>query len=247
MHRPSLRHTGRLLALTLIVVTLTACGRPETEPVAEGVSETVAWQELTGGETLAAWRGFGQQEIPANWTYSEGVLAGEGGGPSLVTAEAYGDFELELEWKISDCGNSGIFYRTSEESDKPQHTAPEYQILDATCHPGANHGPAYISGANYALHPPADMARYEEILRPAGQWNEARIVVAGPRVEHWLNDVKIVEYELGSADWQARMDSSKFTQWPEYGRREVGHIALQDHGDPVWFRNVRIRPIDMHR
>src|SRR5690606_39644101 len=98
--------------------------------------------------------------------------------------------------------------------------------------------PLTSAGANYGLHPAP-----RGVVRPAGEWNEARIVADGARVEHWLNGVKIVEYELGSPDWAARVAASKFAEWPAYGQARRGHIGLQDHGDPVWFRNVKIRSI----
>lgn len=203
--------------------------------------QAVGWTLLFDGESLEAWRGFGREDVPAAWQARDGTLyfrpGGEGG--DLVTRESYGDFELALEWRISECGNSGIFYRGREESYRTVfETAPEMQVLDDACHPDARF-PSHRAGANYDLHTPP-----EGVVRPAGEWNETRIVARGPHVEHWLNGVNTATYEQGSPDWEARVAVSKFRDMPDYGRFMEGVIALQDHGDEVWFRNVRIRRLD---
>src|SRR5690606_12581985 len=133
-------HAGMLLALVVLAGSFSACKSKQSGSEAEPASGQEGWLDLTGGPVLEGWRGFGQQDIPANWTYADGVLAANGGGPSLITADQYGDFDLELEWKISKCGNSGIFYHVSEDYNRPQHTGPEYQLLDETCHPAAQRG-----------------------------------------------------------------------------------------------------------
>jgi hypothetical protein len=153
----------------------------------------------------------------------------------LITRAQYGDFELRLEWKVTPGGNSGVMFRVSEDSERSYHTGPEMQILDNAGHrDGGN--PLTSTGSNYALHAPV-----RDVTRPVGDWNEVRIVARGPHVEHWLNGVKVVEYELWSADWKAKVAASKFAQWPRYGLNETGHLALQDHDDEVWFRNVMVR------
>ena len=116
------------------------------------------------------------------------------------------------------------------------HTAPEIQVIDNAYKGGLQ--PAQMAGANYDLHAPA-----KDVAMSPGQWIAMRVVARGNRVEHWLNDVKIVEYEIGSADWERRVQASKFKQYPGYGRARRGHIGLQDHGDGVAYRNIRIRPL----
>lgn len=206
-------------------------------------SSASAWVSLFDGTDLDAWRGYAEEAVPAAWQITdEGTLhfdpeAGEGG--DLVTRETFGDFELELAWKISDCGNSGLFYRGALGNDAIWQTAPEMQILDDTCHPDARY-PSHRAGANYDLY----MAT-PGVVEPAGAWNEVRIVARGPHVEHWLNGERVVAYEQGSEAWAARVAASKFRTMPEYGTLLQGVIGLQDHGDPVWFRDIRVRRLDV--
>jgi len=192
-------------------------------------------QSLFDGKTTAGWRGFKQQSCPAGWQVVDGALTRVGEGGDLVSLEQYQDFELELEWQIAPGGNSGLMFHVTEDHDYPWETGPEFQILDNAGHQDG-HEPRTSAGANYAMHAPSS-----DVTRPAGQWNQARLVVKGPHVEHWLNGTKIVEYELWSADWQSRVEGSKWKERPDYGRRKSGHIALQDHGDRVAFRAIRIR------
>ena len=194
------------------------------------------WQSLFDGASAAAWRGFRSKELPAQgWKVEDGALACEGGGGDLVSREEFQDFELELDWKISPGGNSGIFFHVSEEREHVWETGPELQILDDERHPDGQN-PLTSAGANYALHAPP-----RELARPVGSWNHARLVVRGAHVEHWLNGAKLLEYELGDADWKARVAASKFAAMPGYGLAPSGHLALQDHGDRVWFRDIRVR------
>ncbi len=193
------------------------------------------WRLLSA--SLDGWRGYMSQDVPEGWTVESGVLAfapgGEGG--DLITTDQFGSFELALEWRIDSGGNSGIFYRVIEEGRYAFWTGPEMQILDNDRHPDGR-SPLTSAGANYALHAPP-----EDFTRPVGEWNEARIVVRGSDVEHWLNGERVVSYTLGSPEWQALVADSKFTEWPGYGKAAQGHLGLQDHGDPVWFRNIRVR------
>lgn len=207
----------------------------------EPASDT-GWVTLFDGSSLEHWRGFQQDDVPPAWRIEDGTLAfvpGEEEGGDLITREQYDDFELELEWRISEGGNSGIFYRVSEDPEYTQtyHTGPEFQVLDNEGHSdGVTE--EHQSGANYALNAPT-----RDVTRPVGEWNTVRIVADSARVEHWLNGEKIVEYEQWSEEWQQLVDDSKFVEMPGYGQYHRGHIALQDHGDPVWYRNIRIRPL----
>jgi hypothetical protein len=152
-----------------------------------------------------------------------------------MTVEQFANFELRLEWMVAPGGNSGIFYRVTEDSNQTYKTGPEMQVLDDARHADGQ-SRLTSAGACYGLYPaPAG------VVRPAGEWNQVRIVVNGPHVEHWLNGQKVVEYELGSPDWRERVSRSKFRDWPGFGEARRGHIALQDHGDRVAYRNIRIR------
>lgn len=199
--------------------------------------EQEAGWRLLSGDNLEAWRGYRRQDVPAGWSVADGIIAftpgGEGG--SIITRDRFADFELVFEWRVEAGGNSGVFYKVTEAERAPYWTGPEYQVLDNSGHPDGQQ-PETSAGANYGLHAPV-----EDVTRPVGDWNEARIVVRGPRVEHWMNGVKIVGYELWTDEWAVLVAETKFAEWPGYGMAAEGHIGLQDHGDPVWYRNVRIR------
>ena len=193
---------------------------------------------LFDGKTTKGWRGYKKDHFPAGWIVKDGCLVRATGGGDIISAEQFENFELKLEWRICAGGNSGIFYRVDEQVGPPWETGPEMQVLDNTeHHDGRNTNTS--AGANYALHAPI-----HDVTEPVGLFNQTRILVNGNHVEHWLNGVKIVEYELGGPDWQKRVADSKFKQWPQYGRIKKGHIVLQDHGDQVWYRNIKIRELD---
>ncbi|MGQ0539384.1 MAG: 3-keto-disaccharide hydrolase [Gemmatimonadaceae bacterium] len=193
------------------------------------------WTALFDSTSTAAWRGFQRGELPNGWQVVDGALTRVAAGGDIVTRGQYGDFELELEWKVSPKGNSGIFFRVTEADSATYRTGPEMQVLDDAGHPDGRNR-LTSAGSNYGLY-----AAPAGVVKPAGEWNQVRLVVRGPHVEHWLNGQKVVEYELWSADWEAKVAASKFAEWPGYGRARRGHIALQDHGDWVAFRNIRIR------
>ena len=198
--------------------------------------EEAGWRLLFDG-TLDSWRGYRREDAPGGWSAVGGSLAltpGADGG-TLITRERFADFELALEWKVAEGGNSGVFYRATEAERAPYWTGPELQVLDNAGHPDGR-APETSAGANYGLHAPV-----EDVTRPAGEWNEVRIVVRGARVEHWMNGVRIVRYELWTDEWRAAVAATKFAEWAGYGMAEEGHIGLQDHGDPVWYRNIKIR------
>jgi 3-keto-disaccharide hydrolase len=191
--------------------------------------------ELFDGTSLDHWRGYKTDRVPAGWKIVDRTLAKEAPVADIVSKDEFGDFDLQLDWKIGEAGNSGIFYRGTEEYDHIYWSAPEYQLLDDI--KGAdNKTRLTCAGAAYAVYPsPAGH------LKPVGDWNAARIVARGNHVEHWLNGVKLLEYELGSSDWEARVKASKFVDWPHYGRAKRGHLALQgDHAGTLAFRNIRI-------
>lgn len=209
-----------------------------TSLFAAGVSTALAgeWQTLFDGRDLSAWRVFGKPAgAPVTWAVENGTLAWRKDGGNLMTRESFADFELELEWKISPGGNSGIMFRVDPTSDKPPQTGPEIQVLDDAKHKDGKN-PLTSAGALYAMYAPS-----KPMARPVGEWNTLRLRVQGNRVQNWLNGEPVVDVEMGTAEWQARFAKSKFARFPNYGRIPSGPILLQDHGDAVWFRNIRIR------
>jgi hypothetical protein len=197
-----------------------------------------AWRSLFDGKSLDGWRAYKTQDTPRGWSVVDGTITKERGAQDLVTRDQFGDFELELEWKMGEAGNSGIFYRGTEEYDHIYWSAPEYQLLD-NLKASDNKTPLTRAGADYGLYPAPDGHDH-----PAGQWNKTRIVVKGNHVEHWLNDFKLLEYELGSAGWKAKVAASKFKDWPHYGTATKGYIGIQgDHPGLLSLRNIRIREL----
>jgi hypothetical protein len=197
-----------------------------------------AWRSLLPGEDLSAWRGWQSDGVPQGWHLKGGTLRKDGEVDDLVTKAEFGDFELELEWKIGTAGNSGIFYRGTREYDHIYWSGPEYQLLDDAQAPDGKN-PLTSAASAYALYGPPP-----GIVKPAGEWNKTRIVVAGAHVEHWLNGRKVVEYQLGSEDWKARVAASKFRKYSHYGLATQGYIGIQgDHPGLLAIRHVRIREL----
>jgi hypothetical protein len=196
------------------------------------------WRLLFDGRTTTGWRGYKRPDVPAEWRVVDGTLMKEKSTDDIMTSDQFGDFELALDWKLAPGGNAGIFYRGTEEYDHIYWSAPEYQLLDDARH-SDGHSRLTSAGAAYALYPsPAG------VLKPAGEWNSTRIVARGPHVEHWLNGTKLLEYELWSPDWEAKVKASKFGEWPNYGRAKRGYIGIQgDHTGELELRNIRIREL----
>lgn len=244
-HRASAR-TSLVLLLAASAAACTIVEKPEAEvttnapdsgAAAGQVSASGEWRSLFDGTTMTGWRGYRGTGAPAGWEAVNGELTRVGAGGDIVTTDQFEDFELELEWKVAPGGNSGIMYRVTETAENSYETGPEMQVLDDSGHADGR-SRLTSAGSAYGLYPAP-----EGVVKPAGEWNAVRIVVDGSRVEHWLNGRKVVEYELGSADWEAKVKASKFAEWPGYGRAPRGHIALQDHGDRVAYRNIRIREL----
>lgn len=229
MHLTSIAAVAGSLLLGAATVTLA------TRVDAQG-AQPGEWKSLFDGKSMDAWRGYQGAALPAGWHVMDGTMAKMGATGDIVTKEQFANFELELEWKIAEGGNSGILYRGSETEKYIWLTAPEYQLLDDARAPDARNR-LTSAGAAYAIYPSP-----EGIVKPAGEWNSTRIVVNGAHVEHWLNGKKLLEYELWSPDWEARVRASKFATAKGYGRQKSGHIAIQgDHDGALALRNVRIR------
>ncbi len=200
------------------------------------------WQLLFDGTSFSGWRSFKEETVNNGWIVEDGTMMalGKGGdlGGDVVTEKMYRDFELRLEWKISPGGNSGIFFRVLEEDHPTVYaTGPEYQIVDDLGFPEPLEN-WQTTGANYGLHPPENPK-----IKPAGEWNTSRIVVQGAKISHYLNGSLVVAYELWTEEWNKKVQESKWADYPEYGRAKSGFIGLQDHGNKVWFRNIRIKEL----
>jgi hypothetical protein len=188
---------------------------------------------LFDGKTTAGWKGFKTPKPDAGWKIKDGALSPDPKtSKDLVTKGSYENFDLSFDWKIAPKGNSGVIYHVIPVGDETYESGPEYQILDNA------HGepPPQRAASLFALYAPS-----KDMTKPVGQFNHARLVVDHGRVQHWLNGVKVVEYDLGSADFKARVAASKFKQWPQFATGKTGAIALQNHGDDVAFKNLKIK------
>lgn len=203
------------------------------------------WKLLFDGRSTDGWRGYRMDRMPPGWKAEDGVLArvaggaggkGAGGGDDIVTADEYDNFDLTLEWKIRTKGNSGVLFRVTEQSATSWHEAIEMQVLDNG--PWPNRSKKELAGAAYDMVAPS-----RDVTRPVGEWNRARLLADGNRIEHWLNGEKLVEYEIGSDDWNQRLAASKFKDKPLYAKARKGRICLQDHSDRIEYRNLKIRPL----
>src|SRR5262245_30261171 len=199
------------------------------------------WKLLFDGKTTGGWHAFKGKDIGDKFRSVEGALVfspknGKKGG-DIISDDEFDDFELAFQWKVTPGANSGVMYRVSEDEPAPYFTAPEYQILDDKKHPD---GRSKLTSAAscYALYPPS-----EDATKPVGEWNQGRIVVKGNHVEHWLNGKKVVVFEFGSDDWNRRVAASKFKDWKKFGTAKKGKIDLQDHGDEVHYRSIKVRPL----
>jgi len=223
----------RYLTLFLFVVSCSASFAGESNALS-AEEKAGGWVLLFDGKDAKQhFRGFQKETLPENWSVQEGALVYNGkGGGDIVTKEQYESFELLIDWKISKAGNSGILFRVQETQGAPWVTGPEVQIQD-----NKDGKDQQKAGWMYALYP----ATTDEFTKPAGEWNELRLKVNGNKCEHWMNGHKIVEYEIGTDDWKERVKKSKFGSMPEFGIHPKGYICLQDHGNEVAFRNIKIR------
>lgn len=201
------------------------------------------WRNLFDGKTTQGWHSNHQKSVKG-WEVINRSLMSHGRSGDLVTDEEFGDFQLEFEFKIPPEGNSGVIYKVIETEKKVSYySGPEYQIIDDKNYPPdtINNKLVYLrdnqkTAANYDMHAPSQL-----VSKPAGEWNKGRILVKNNHVEHWLNGVKVVEYEYGSDAWKAQIAKSKFAEWPYAEAHHKGKIALQDHREEVWYRKIRIR------
>jgi hypothetical protein len=220
-----------LNARLALALTAALCGC-----AAPAATRSDGWRSLIQGDARG-WRNVGKATLDPRWQVRDGVLTlTAAGGGDIVSDAQFGDFELAFEWRLPPGGNSGVFYRAAD-AEPAWRLAPEYQLLDDSA-AADRFVASHRAGAVYDL-----VAPERKVLREPGEYNAARIVACGARVEHWLNGERVAAYELDSADWRERVAASKFAGVPGFGAARRGHIALQDHGNVVSIRGMRIRPL----
>ena len=227
----------------------------------ENEAEGQQWQSLFDGKTFSGWRNYGRPKGTSveGWAIENGSLKMTRATSffryalnfinpfvdhplvDLMTERSFGDFELSVEWKISEGGNSGIFYLVptaeGEQGKVPWKLGVEMQVLDNEGHADGEIQ-THRAGDLYDLK-----ASSSEPVKPVGEWNTVKIRVEGDRIQHWMNGVKVIDIKRAGPEWDALLAQSKFSDRPKYGQAKRGHIVLQDHGDFVWYRNIRIREL----
>jgi hypothetical protein len=233
----------------VLFLTAGAPGHVAAQAAKAGAGASIS---LFDGKSLAGWRGYNKTDTGGRWTIQDGALTlpprdgrDTRGARDIISAETFDLFDLTWEWKVGQGGNSGLKYFVLE--DRASAIGHEYQLIDDERHPDAKVGPHRQTAAFYdVLAAPATRP-----LKAAGEWNTSRIrvepsrvVKGGTRVSHYLNDLRVLEYELNSPELAGAIEKSKFKGIERFGKLQKGHILLQDHGDPVWFRNIRIQRLE---
>ncbi|HIF00375.1 MAG TPA: DUF1080 domain-containing protein, partial [Fuerstia sp.] len=200
-----------------------------------GVREKAGgWTLLFNGKDTSQWRNYQKDTISDGWKVENGELIRKGkGAGDIITKKQFDAFEITLDYKISKEGNSGLMFHVTEEEKRPWQTGPEIQIQDNV----DGHDPQK-AGWLYQFY-----SSETDATKPAGEWNTLRVLITPEKCVHWMNGKKYVEYVKGSDDWNERLAASKFSKFPKYGVATKGHICLQDHGDLVSFRNIKIREV----
>ena len=202
------------------------------------------FKPLFDGKTLDGWRGYKKADASdTRWKVENGLVTipekdgkDTRGGRDIISTGTYDQFDLKWEWKVAQGGNSGLKYFVLEDRDSA--IGHEYQMIDDERHADAKIGPHRQTAAFYDVLPAADRP-----LKPAGEWNNSEVIVKGSHVEHWLNGKRVLQYELDSPELRAAIAKSKFKDIARFGKPQKGHILIQDHGNAVWYRNVRIKPL----
>ena len=235
--------TVNLIFAVLAILCISCVQTPHAPNTLSEAEKAEGWQLLFDGESMDQWRNYLKDDLNG-WVIEDGAMKAlglgskKGGGDAMTVAE-FENFELSLEWKLSEGGNSGIIYLIHEDTAYHQTyaTGPEYQVIDDLGFP-EELVEVHQTGANYDMQPPG-----EKELKPIGEWNTSRIKKDGPDVEHWLNGSKVLEYTLWTDEWKEMVDNCKWQGFPGYGQYKKGHISLQDHDHVIWFRNIKIREL----
>lgn len=239
-------HIKIIFIALLIIFTATTYSRGQENNKLSKKENKEGWILLFDGKTTKGWRGYNKSTFPAKgWDIVDGTLhcQAKGGGGDLIFEKKLSNFELSLSWKVSEAGNSGIFIFAKEVQGNPiYYSAPEYQILDNERHPDAKAGKNgnRKSASLYDMIPASP-----QNARPAGEWNEARIIAINGAVEYWQNGVKVVQFQMGTENWKKLCADSKFKNWPDFVNNPAkdGYIGVQDHGNDVWFKNIKLKEL----
>jgi hypothetical protein len=237
-----------MITATAVLVLLSTMNPPALTPV----EQAAGWKLYTGADATSMWRGYKQPAFPTKgWTVEDGVIATAkgGGGGDIITAEQFGDVEMAFEFKLGKAANSGVMWRVAETDGATYMTGPEYQLLEDATYPGKLQ-PGQYCGAMYDLYPPEPAQGEQKSMKPAGEWNTGRIYIRNGQVQHWLNDVKLVDAQVfdgageATKEWASKIAASKFADAKGFGVQKRGHLAIQDHGDTeLALRNVKIRDL----
>lgn len=220
-----------------------AAAQVAVDDEADDEADEIVLFDGTEESAKANWRGFKKKELPDGWQVQDGALLRAEGGGDIITKEIFGDFDLTLDWKVAEGANSGIIYRIAEEGEHTQATYTtglEMQILDDERHPDAKAGRDRWAGSLYDILEVPDPSP----ANPAMEWNTARVLLKDGRIQHFLNGELVADLQMGSDEWDKALGASKFADWPRFAKESEGHIGLQDHGDKVWFRNIRVKRLD---
>ena len=233
-----------ILVFTLMTTTfLNSSCQDVTENKLTETEIKAGWKLLFDGKTMNGWRTF-KNKSGNSWEAINGEMHCKGSATDksdlradLITIEQYANFELSIDWKIAKAGNSGIMYHVTEEFNAAYLTGPEYQLIDDEGFPEKLED-WQKTGTDYAMY-----NTISRPVKPAGEYNNSKIIFNKGHVEHWLNGVKVLEFEAWSEDWNKRKASGKWKDVKGYGMSKTGFICLQDHGSEIWFKNIKIKPL----
>lgn len=223
---------------TLILLMLMATPALGMNNQLSSEEKSQGWELLFNGEDMSQWRNFKKPGVNSKWVVKDGTMQlTEKGGGDILTKKAYENFELKLEWKVSQAGNSGIFILADEKGPHIYTNAPEVQILDNERHID-NKISSHLSGSLFDL-----VASPKSSHKPAGEWNQVRILLNDSHLKVWQNQVQTIDIKIGGKEWNRLVAKSKFATWKGFGVNRTGHIGLQDHNDPVAFRNIKVKEL----
>jgi len=250
---------NKFIGLVIVAALMASCGTKKSETTADSTTVAAAptetantltaeqtaegWKSLFDGQSMKGWVTFKNKENNS-WEVVDGTLHCKSPEDTTAskradirTTEEFENFEFTFDFKIAPKHNSGVMFRVTEEYDVPYGSGPEFQVIDDAGYANPLK-PTQLTAANYDMH-----VAENKNLKPAGEWNTGKLVVNGNHVEHWLNGVKVVEYEFASDDWKKRVAESKWKEFPGYGKAKKGYLDLQDHGGEVWFRNLFVKTL----